>query len=224
MPYTSRMAQERARWMTLREALAHIEKAELCSLKDAWRQLREAIADREIDARWPHALQLTRVGDYDDEDIGPSRDIRFWKSARYILGGGGRILDDPACRPNHARLKLIREGKLHYRSVLVRKDDVERVWPTANGTAEARPPTASLSHGTEPFRPTSARPKYSEVDIRKEIKRIYGDQSYNRPNLEKLYYIVSDKFPGVSRSIVRRIGKEPEFSPERRPAGNQPKN
>jgi choline dehydrogenase-like flavoprotein len=56
MPYTSRMARERARWMTLREALAHIETAEHCSLKAAWRQLGEAVADREVDARWPHAI------------------------------------------------------------------------------------------------------------------------------------------------------------------------
>jgi hypothetical protein len=127
MPYTLKMAQERARWMTLREALAHIEKAEHCSVKAAWRQLGEAVADREVDARWPHAIGLT-MDDWDDEDIGPPRDIRFWKSARYILGVGGK----------HARLKLIREGKLYYRSVLIRRDDVERIWPTGEGRAGER--------------------------------------------------------------------------------------
>jgi hypothetical protein len=222
MPYTSKMAQERAGWMTLREALAHIEKAEPCSLKAAWRQLGEAVADREVDARWPHAIGLT-LGDWDDADIGPPRNIRFWKSARRIFIRGGVILDDPISRKNSVRLQLIRENKLHYRPVLIRRDDVERRWPRANGTAETRPPTVSLSHDTEPLPPTSARPKYSEAEIRKEIKRIYADASYNRPNLNRLYRIISDKFPGASRSVVRQIAKEPEFTAERRLPGNQPK-
>jgi hypothetical protein len=134
MPYQSKADRERAQWMTLREALTHIGKAERCTLKAALRQLGEAIADREIDARWPHALHLS--GDW-DEDLGPPRDIRFWKSARFILAGGGRILDDPACRTHHVRLQLIREGKLHYRRVLIRRDDVERIWPARE---EGRPP------------------------------------------------------------------------------------
>ena len=132
MPYQSKADRERAQWMTLREALTHIGKAERCTLKAALRQLGEAIADREIDARWPHALHLS--GDW-DEDLGPPRDIRFWKSARFILAGGGRILDDPACRTHHVRLQLIREGKLHYRRVLIRRDDVERIWPAREARA-----------------------------------------------------------------------------------------
>ena len=93
MRYVSKMAQERARWMTLREALTHIGKARRCSLKAALRQLGGAIADREVDARWSHAIHLS--GDWEDEDIGPPRDVRFWRSARVVLVAGGRILDDP---------------------------------------------------------------------------------------------------------------------------------
>jgi hypothetical protein len=194
------MAQERARWMTLREALAHIEKAEHCSVKAAWRQLGEAIADREVDVRWPHALQLTRMGDYEDEDIGPPRNIRFWKSARRIFIRGGVILDDPASRKNSVRLQLIRQHKLLYRPVLIRRDDVERIWPTASGMAEPRLPTESLSH-VAPRKP-------AEAAIRKEIIRILELRSSNRPDENQLHHMVNEKLPGTSRSVVRRIVDE----------------
>src|ERR1700730_3635810 len=137
MPYASKIAQESARWMTLREALAHIEKAEPCSLKAAWRQLGEAVADREVDARWSHAIGLT-LGDWADAEIGPPRNIRFWKSARRIFIRGGVVLDDALSRKNSVRLQLIRENKLLYRPVLIRRDDVERIWPTGEGRAGER--------------------------------------------------------------------------------------
>jgi hypothetical protein len=223
MPYTSKMARERARWMTLREGIAHIEKAEHCSSKAARKQLGEAIADREVDARWPHALHLTRMGDYEDEDIGPPRNMRFWKSARYILGGSGSILDDPACRPNHVRLKLIRENKLHYRSVLIRRDDVERIWPIAKGTANPRRPTAELTDGTEKLDKPSAEPKPSIAQIREFARQVYADPAYNRPNEENFWDIIKVKLPGASRILVRQIIKEPEFKSQRRSPGRQPK-
>jgi hypothetical protein len=197
MPYTPKMAQERAAWMTLREALAHIEKAEHCSLNAAWTQLGEAVVDREVDARWPHAIGLT-LGDWDDEDIGPPRDIRFWKSARYILGVGGK----------HARLKLIREGKPHNRSVLIRRGDVERIWPTASGMAEPQLPTESLSHGTEVSQTSVAPRKPAKAAIREEVIRIFELRSSNRPDENQLYHMVKEKLPGTSRSVVRRIVDE----------------
>jgi hypothetical protein len=205
MPYVSKIDQERAQWMTLREALARIEKADHCSLRAAWAQFGEASADGELDVRWADAIRLTQR-DWDDEDIGPPTNIRFWRSARRIFIRGGVILDDPVSRKSSVRLQLIRQNKLLYRGVLIRRDDVERLWPTANGTAGPQLPTASLSHDTELSPPTSvARRKWPEAEIRKEITRILADRSSSRPDENQIHYIVNEKLPGASRSVVRRL-------------------
>src|SRR5438128_2126476 len=118
MAYVSRMERECARWMALREALAHIQTAEDCNRKAAWDQLRDAIADQEIPVRWGDVtLDLSTIGGghYVEQDDVPPTNKRFWKTARAIFTGGGRILDDPACRSKSIRLKLIREDKLSYR-------------------------------------------------------------------------------------------------------------
>src|SRR5262249_1685690 len=112
MPYISKKAQQRAQWMTLREALAHIEKAEQGSLKAAWMQLGEAFSDGEVDIRWSSAIHLRHDG---WDDIGPPRNIYLWKSARRIFIRGGLILDDRGHRQHSVRLRLVREEKLHYR-------------------------------------------------------------------------------------------------------------
>jgi len=55
MPYISKAARERARWITVREALSIIETADSCETKEAWRQLRDAIADGAVAAKWDDA-------------------------------------------------------------------------------------------------------------------------------------------------------------------------
>lgn len=69
MPYTSKMAQERAQWMTLVEALAHIRSSEKCSSLSAQVQLKRAIGDGDVPVKWadshgardkPNTAQLAR--------------------------------------------------------------------------------------------------------------------------------------------------------------------
>jgi hypothetical protein len=74
MPYVSRAEQERALWMTLREALEHIQMREGCNLRAAWDQLQKAIGDQEVKVRWAGVRlenQSTINGDqYFAEDLG----------------------------------------------------------------------------------------------------------------------------------------------------------
>jgi hypothetical protein len=211
--------------MTLREALTHIGKAEHCSLKAASRQLGGAIADREVDARWPHALHLS--GDWDDEDIGPPRDARFWRSARVVLVAGGSILDDPSCRTNHTRLQLIRNGTLHYRPVLISREAVERIWRIANKTAE--PPRQTMDqtrYAEEPHRASDAHGPDREAlseRIRQRAREVYGDPANDRPNVNKAHELIKPDFPGVRRTRIMEILAEDEFARQRKKPGNQPK-
>ncbi len=129
MPYVSKAERD---WMTLREALAHIKTVEDCNLRAAWGQLREAIGDQEVKVRWADVtLELSTIGPghYLEEDDVPPTAGRFWKTARVIFSGMGRVLDDPACRSKSIRLKLIREYRLHYRPLLVLREHVEKNWP-----------------------------------------------------------------------------------------------
>ena len=129
MPYVSKAERERAGWMTLREALDHIQMTGDCNLRAAWDH---AIGDQEARVRWADAsLDLSTIGDgsYVDEDNVPPTAEGFWKSARAIFTGEGSVLDDPACRSQSVRIKLIREGKLGYRRLLVLREHVEKNWP-----------------------------------------------------------------------------------------------
>jgi hypothetical protein len=131
MPYVSKAEQERARWMTLREALTHIKTVEECNLRAAWDQLRETIGDQEAKVRWADvSLELSSIdgGHYIEEDDVPPTEKGFWQSARVIFSGQGSVLDDPACRRKTIRLNLIRESRLHYRPLLVLREDVLRHW------------------------------------------------------------------------------------------------
>jgi hypothetical protein len=137
MPYVSKMAQERARWMTLREAVAHIATADHCSFRAAWLQLRTAIGDQEVSVRWAGVRVENHTSDGDQyfaEDLGPPMTKRFWESARAVFIGPGCVLDDPACQSQRIRRKLIREGTLRYRGLLVLREHVEKIWP--GGSAE----------------------------------------------------------------------------------------
>jgi hypothetical protein len=226
MAYVSKTARERARWMTLREALVHIAKAEHCSLKTALTQLGAAIADHEVEVRWPESLKLTRMGSYDDEDIGPPTNISFWKSARVILTGDGSILDDPAYRSKRARLQLIRDGKLRYRRVLVHRGAVERIWPTANGTAEPRLPTADQIGDAEESASHSAHRLFrssTDEKIREEARKVYADPANDRPNVNVADQLIRLKLPDVRSDRVMEILREPEFAKQRRKAGERRK-
>jgi hypothetical protein len=59
MPYVSRIDRQRQKWMTLKEAISHIIKAEGCKENTAWEQLRDALADGAVDTSW--ALTETQL-------------------------------------------------------------------------------------------------------------------------------------------------------------------
>jgi hypothetical protein len=225
MPYLSKAARERARWMTLREALVHIGTLENCSLKAAWNQLREAIIDGEVRAFWidlgPKAYAIA-VGRWIDET--PS-DTRFWESARIIFTGEGRILDDPAVHSTEERLKLVRTRELRYRPVKVLREGVEKIWPKTNEPSNLPGQTvdfsagAAVEHRLTPPQLLEA----TEAQIRQVAREVYADPANNRPNMEKTWRLIRAKLSNARRKRTRKVLAEDVFKKERKKAGKQPK-
>ena len=80
MPYVSAAERERQRWMTLKEALGHIQRVDECDENSAFEQLRAPLADGAVvcsrqlsGAPVPFAKPRERAG--------------FWKAVRFDLVG-----------------------------------------------------------------------------------------------------------------------------------------
>jgi hypothetical protein len=225
MPYVSKAARERARWMTLREALVHIASLENCSLRAAWQQLREAIIDNEVVAFWldmgPHA-QLMGGGRFIDET---PADRRFWESARIIFTGEGRILDDPSLHSAEERLKLIGTRELRYRPVKIVREAVEKIWSETNVSSDVPGRTAVSTCSPEvEHRPTAPQLlRATEAQIREAAREVYADPANNRPNMHKAWRLIKSKLSNARVPRVRKVLREDEFKKKRRGPGNQPK-
>jgi hypothetical protein len=229
MPYVSNADRERARWMTLREAVEHIEEVEHRGFRAAWDQLRAAIGDQKVLVRWANvSLDLSSIdeGRYIEEDDVPPRERWFWKSARAIFTGDGRILDDPARHGKSARLKLIREGKICYRPVLVRRDAVEQIWPITTRSSEPEQATMDQIGDAEQSTGHSAHRLFrssTDEKIREEARKVYADPANNRPNVNEADQLIRLKLRDVRSDRVMEILRELEFAKQRRKAGERRK-
>jgi hypothetical protein len=217
MPYVPKSVKERAHWMTLNETLAFIRAAEGCSRKEARRQLGLAVADQEVEARWPHTIHLRWA-----DEVGPPASLKFWKSALFIPIRGGMILDDPACRRTHVRQQLFREGELHFRAVLFKGADVERIWGATNRATEPQAFKDEIGHAGEADSCWTHGLDKEEVSerIRQEARNIYADPANDRPNIDQAERLIRRKL-GLTRERVRPIVEEDEFEPMRRKRGQR---
>src|SRR5262249_28757007 len=112
MPYISDAERERARWMKLAEAVAHVEEYDGCD-RPAFKQLCDALGARKLrnefeDQKWFDWL--------------PER-ASFWQQARIRIGDA-KVFDPDA-------------GE--WRTLLVLKVDILRLWPITNAKGRGRP-------------------------------------------------------------------------------------
>jgi hypothetical protein len=78
MPYISDAERERARWMTLMELIAHVER-EGCERSAALKQIRNALSDRKLRIKWEkEPLRLSRYILYAHQ---PPEGASFWQQA-----------------------------------------------------------------------------------------------------------------------------------------------
>ena len=185
-------------WITIPEAVKHVQHIEKCSEEDALKLLREELA-----------MMPKRWFDGGDPFDYPPMSNDFWRRAQIIHSDGGRVLMD-----NRAPRMLGEIGfrspywpaALRWRQLLIDGRSVMLRWPLPE--AAPRPNETSLPR------------KYSEADIVRAADRIY---EAGRPNIVQAESEIRRLLPGVPRSLVRSVLKRERFAMRRRPRGNQPR-
>lgn len=198
MPYVSKKKRERAYYVTGVDGLDHICKVDGCDRKKASRQLAAAHVDGEV--RIIYAS--------DDQPLAATRE--FWRRA-WIQLSTGMVLHD---RSNSGvREAALKAGVICYQQILVRREDLERIWPSDQQREELSPTGSEL-----PVR----RPA-PEADILRAAKELYR-QPGKPPNLTEAEQQLMAKFPGTSRGpFIRPILRRKEFADLRLKRGNQRK-
>ncbi len=142
MPYVSRAEAERARWMTLAEAVAHVCERDGCDAKAAEEQIRNALRDGTIQTWWgdqplqpPHGWPPEIQPD-DAPSARPGRGAAYWQSAQIR---GAEVFDPPdGVLTDAGRAAVAARTYGRWRVLLLLRATVEALWATA--------PTGQKSH------------------------------------------------------------------------------
>jgi len=125
LPYISKADRERARWMTLAEAVRHVEIHDLVTSEQALKQIRDALSDGVVMPLWADMRPPVwgSTGPMRPPDDLPPRRGAFWKAAKLDRDGGSVFDDDGVTEEG---LKL---GVARWRPLLLLRFSVERIWP-----------------------------------------------------------------------------------------------
>jgi hypothetical protein len=142
---------------------------------------------------------------------------QFWKEAWFQLSTGMILHDESDSEVRGAALKA---GVISYREMLVRREDLEGIWPSDQRRKESSP-TGSGSI-TQPELPV--RRPASEDDILRAARALY-QRPGKPPNQREAEQQLMAEFPLTSREyFIRPILRRQEFADLRLKPGNQPKN
>lgn len=219
MPYQSRAKRERAAWMTLSEAVNHIQSVECTDQAGALNQLRMALGDGDIPTRWaadPPPLGGYSIGDpspFSSEQV--PTDAMYWHNVLIFLDGDGRVIDQPSYYDKTQEPPLPRP-----RQLLLLRTRVFELWPLSNH--RIKDSQTDLGSTTQPE--TLPRRSFDDDEIRSAARDIYRERENDPPNETNAEQLVRQKLGGGKRDDIRRILKEQEFFGLRRKPGNQPKN
>jgi hypothetical protein len=202
MPYASKKKRECTYYLTGIDALDHISKVDESDRKSASRQLATAHVDGE--ARIIYAS--------DRQPLPATRE--FWKQA-WIQLSTGRVLHDRS--DPEIRKAALDAGVIYYRPILVRREDLERIWPPDQRRKDSSPTGSDL---TTPSELPAQRPA-PVADILRAAKELY-QKAGKPPNLREAEQQLMAKFPGTSREpFIRPILQRKEFADLRLKRGNQ---
>jgi|GEM_PF-4028155 len=223
MPYIRKSQRDRALWMTLVEAVNHINEQE--RTEDGLDQIRIALGEGEIPARWAWPSLAEGPNEVDGwklhlvpmrdpplflEDTVPT-DRRFWDKAIMLLDGDGKVVD-----PALGYMAIERDGKVEVlcqqpvpgRGLFLLKESIFDFWPVATSEPDRTPQTARAA---------------SEKEIRDAAREVYSSSAGSAPNMDQAERLIRAKLGKAPRKVIRHVLGDPEFASLRNPAGNQPK-
>jgi hypothetical protein len=213
MPYRSKAERERPNWMTLRQAVVHVAVAEKCEPGEALHQLRLALGEADIPARWAadppplipgmYSVELPEI--FSPEQV--PRDARYWGRVTILLSGDCRVLH----QSEEQSLPSPRELLLLISRVL-------ELW--SNPT----PFQLSMGHREDAGLGYQANRRATTKQIREVAREVYASQDGKPPNTNEAETRVREKLPKASRKFIREVLKETEFANLRLKPGKQPKH
>jgi hypothetical protein len=146
LPYISKAERERARWMTLNEAVDRICQHHNCDRREAIRQIRKALADNALaPLRWEDQLIKPNFATL------PPIDRRFWEEARFQRG---RVFDP---------------WTKQWRVLLIPKLRINEHWPERTEAASDDSQTSPDGGNVYSF----PKPKVGATSARAEFDRAY---------------------------------------------------
>jgi len=234
---STRAEKERARWMTLVQAVEHIRVSQNCDQVEALRQLKIEIYDGIVPVKWADS-KGARKPDYS----------HFRPAGTHSVASGVLRLDTfagPLDIPDPVYLKqseflLVGTGfapdqlERTYRPLMCDRSAILRIWSIPNdreeliSSAESRSSEMrSAQAGPHDHKMTQLKPHRGATDdeIDKALSEIYDvERRDDPPNVNKAFKLLRQKLPDLKldRNEIRTRLKDTSTYP-RRPVGKQPK-
>jgi hypothetical protein len=211
MPYRSKAERERPLWMTLAEALSHIQAhlvQEGFEQLSAETELRKACGEGEIPLRWaadpppPGTYQIGQPSLFAADEV--PTDPLFWD---LVLFFGDRVVDQSFMFRTEADAAPERAPR--QRGLFLWRSRVLELWPMPENELEDR--------STGQVKKRAA----SDDQILAAARKLYETMREDPPNLAKAEKLISDRLPGTPRKMIRPILQEPEFANLRRTRGTR---
>jgi hypothetical protein len=195
LPYVPLSECERSRWTTLAAVIWHIQINLGCAVEVAVRELRVAMGQGSIPARW--AFGLSGVSQFEQPpgfsvDSVPA-DPFYWGMVLIFTDEDGAVVDQPIWRDSTTA-------------------------PRRRGLFLLRSRVVELWHS-----PKKEKKRTSVKQIRNEARKLYPEGKFG-PNENQAEQLIRKALLGnAPRAFVRRVLEEPEFATRRRPRGKQAK-
>jgi hypothetical protein len=247
MPYVPKPQRARENWITLKEAMTHIQTMDNCDASSAWLQLQAALAEGAVLASWPMSeATQRRAGERTHHPIFSEADREnSWRSVRINLSRGtivqqeealqyedGRHVDDDDDDDDGDVLPVKNVAREIEREIWVSKESIFKIWKedTEEKDLNTEPPT---NH--EPTVPIVEHPTKAE-DSRKasleqvidELRKFFKEREERKtpqPDVHALHGMLADRIgkPIAKKTFYMAFGR-PEFEKYQRKAGQPKKN
>jgi hypothetical protein len=214
MPYVSNEERERQKWMTLKEAVSHVQHVDACDEETAVKDLRAALADGAVEVRWANETptQLFVVPVTKAARRVRNTRKRFWLTVPMNLNGGGSIaelwLDELFAKDVEGAVEE-EDGHTHRRYfIFVLKDQIVK-----------------LLKGQELEKTGKRQPEASDDEIIDALRDTFKDiengkiKKWDRNMVHKWVEERVEPKRAPRKKVLNLIDKTPEFAKYKRDRG-----